>query len=137
VSERGSAVILMPAGLLIVIVLGSIAVDLSGLHLAQRELTSTAEAAVNDAVTFGLDQQQLRAGQGYRLDARRVRRAVDRAASAARLDDLEVDVRLIGSTTVRVTLRREVPLVFAPVLPGAHDRSSVSAQATATVQQPA
>ena len=134
-AERGSAIVLMPVGVLVVVILGSIAVDFSVLHLAQRELTTAAEAAVNDAVTFGLDQERLRAGDGYQLDGRRVRQAVERAVAAAGLDGLEIDIQVTGSTTVRVALRREVPLLLAPALPGSADMSTVSARATGTLQR--
>ena len=59
---------LMPAAVLIVMVLGAIAVDLTAVRLGQRELIAAAGDAANDAVTVGLDEAALRSGQGYRLD---------------------------------------------------------------------
>ena len=61
--ERGSALMLMPAGLLIVLVLASIAVDMSLVHLRKRQAFELAAAAANDAATAGVDQGRVRTTQ--------------------------------------------------------------------------
>src|SRR5690606_36454066 len=60
--QRGSVLMLMPAAVLIVLALGSLAVDRAVVFGAQRDLINTAQAAANDAVTLGIDVDQVRAG---------------------------------------------------------------------------
>ena len=100
-ADDGSALILMPAAVLVVMVLAAITMDLSLVHLGRRETIAAAEAAANDAATFGLDERAYRSGAGYRLDAVRARsghgaidrcrRAHRRARVAARDDDRRHD----------------------------------------------
>src|SRR5215471_12273387 len=77
--ERGSVLVLMPVGVLIVLLLGAIAVDLTAVHLRRQQAVDAAASAANDAVTFGLDEGALRTGHGYHLDPVRVREVVLRS----------------------------------------------------------
>ncbi len=136
--ERGSVLMLMPAAVLILMVLGAIAVDLSAVRLGQRELVAAAGDAANDAVTVGLDEAALRAGQGYRIDPARAEAAVvDALAAKGILDDLAEapTVVVTGADTVEVRLARRVPHLFAKALPGAPDDELVRATVTAHVAQ--
>jgi hypothetical protein len=136
--DRGSVLMLMPAAVLIVMVLGAIAVDLSVVRMGQRELIAVAGDAANDAVTMGLDEAALRSGDGYHLDPDRVRVAVDGALDAKGiLDDLAEPptVTIDGDVTVTVRLARRVPHLFAKALPGAADDQLVRATVTAQVEQ--
>ena len=129
---------LMPAAVMIVMVLGAIAVDLSAVRLGQRELIAAAGDAANDAVTIGLDEAALRAGNGYHLDPERVREAVaDTLAAKGILDDLAEppSITIDGDSTVTVRLARRVPHLFAKALPGAPDDELVRATVTAQVEQ--
>jgi hypothetical protein len=129
---------LMPAAVLIVMLLGAIAVDLSIVRLGQRELIAAAGDAANDAVTLGLDEAALRAGDGYHLDAGRARDAVvDTLAAKGILDDLAEppSVIITGDAAVTVQIVRRVPHLFAKALPGAPDDQLVRATATARVEQ--
>jgi len=129
---------LMPAAVLVVIVLGAIAVDLGAVRLGQRELVSAAGDAANDAVTVGLDEARLRAGEGYRLEPERVRRAVvESLAAKGLLDRLAAPPRItvVGDDSVQVELARRVPHLFAKAIPGAPDDQFVRATATAVVEQ--
>lgn len=136
--DLGSVLMLMPAAVMIVMVLGAITVDLSVVRLGQRELIAAAGDAANDAVTIGLDESALRAGDGYRLDPDRVRDAVDDALAAKGiLADLAEppSITLDDDSTVTVRLARRVPHLFAKALPGAPDDQLVRATVTATVEQ--
>ena len=129
---------LMPAAVLIVLLLGAIAVDLTAVHLRQRAAISAAASAANDAVTYGLDQAALRRGDGYRLDPARVERAVAESIEAQGLaDDLteppEVTEPVPG--TVTVVLHVRASYVFARALPHGPTTTVVTATATATVDQ--
>ena len=132
--ERGSVLMLMPAAVLVVLLLGAIAVDFSLAFLAERELLSAASAAANDAATFGLDEDALRARGELVLDPDRVEAAVarslrargnplvDRAAVAVSLDDGQV----------RVSLRSRAEHLFSSAVPGAPDGTDVEASASAS-----
>ena len=136
-SERGSALALVPAALLVLVVLAALAVDSATEYLARRELAAAADAAANDAVTFGLDEATFRETGEFVLDAERADEAVRRAL-AARASDIvtraEVDVHAdVGAGTVTVTLRSRAHLVFSPAVPGAPNDVAVVARATADV----
>src|SRR3954451_22052819 len=79
--SRGSVLMLMPAAVLVLVILGGITFDYAHLFLAKRELTSLAEGAANDAVTYGLDQASVHRGDGYVLDPDLVATAVDASVS--------------------------------------------------------
>jgi hypothetical protein len=137
-ADRGSVLMLMPAAILVVMVLGAIAVDLTAVRLGQRELVAAAGDAANDAVTVGLDEAALRRGAGYRIDPGRAEDAV-LASLAAKgiLDDLDEPptVIVLGPDSVEVQLARRVPHIFAKALPGAPDDELVRATVTAQVEQ--
>jgi hypothetical protein len=125
---------LMPAAVLVVMVLAAITMDLSRVHLGRRETISAAEAAANDAVTFGLDERAYRNGAGYVLDPVRARRAMEQSITAAGLaDDLAAPPELvIQGTTVQVRLTIRVDYVFARALPGVAHSTTVTATGSAT-----
>ena len=127
----------MPAAVLIVLLLGAIAVDLTIVHLRQQQAIDAAASAANDAVTGGLDQAALRAGRGYRLDPARVDAAVDRSIDAQGLaDQLAAPPQITEPTpntiTVVITLRADY--LFARALPDMPHSTTVRGTATATAQ---
>ena len=124
---------LMPAGVLIVLLLGSIAVDFSIVFMAERELLSAASAAANDAATIGVDEHLLRTTGRFRLVPAKVEQAVEdslRAQANPLLDDATWDVAVVGGE-VRVSIVSRAPYVFAKAIPGAPDAAEVSAEASA------
>ena len=132
--DRGSVLMLMPAAVLIVLVLGSIAVDFSLAFLAERELVNAASAAANDAATYGIDEASFRERGTVVLDEARARTAVARSLAARReplLDRAEVTVD-VTATQVRVTLRSRADYLFARAIPGAPDSAAVDATASAS-----
>jgi hypothetical protein len=131
--DRASVLLLVPAALLIVLVMASIAVDMSLVHLRRRQAYDLAAGAANDAVTAAADEGSLRAG-GYRVDPDRAQQVVERIVAAS---DLAPDVA--APPTVRVTgdsVAVEVSLyadyIFAGVIPGTRDGTTVTASASAT-----
>jgi hypothetical protein len=133
--ERGSVLMLMPAAILVMVVLGAITVDLTVARLGQRELIAAAADAANDATTVGIDQATLRAGGGTTIDPGRAERAVWASLDAkGLLDDLAAPpaVTVTNDGTVEVRLVRRVPYIFAKALPGLADdvvvRGSAAAQ---------
>ncbi|MEX1218721.1 MAG: hypothetical protein WEA11_09420 [Acidimicrobiales bacterium] len=137
-SSQGSVLLLMPAAVLVMFVLGAITVDLTAVRAGQQDLIAAATDAANDAATAGLDEAALRAGLGYQLDPTRVWFvAIDALATKGVLDNLETgpQVTVNDDGTVTVSIARRVPHLFARAIPGAPDDQLVRATATASVQQ--
>jgi hypothetical protein len=124
---------LMPAAVLVMVVLAAIAMDLSLVHLGRRELVAAAEAAANDATTYGIDEPAYRAGAGVRLDPMRVQRSVHQTLAARGLvERLEQAPRVeIVGNGVRVSLAMQVRYVFAKALPGVDHTVVVTASGAA------
>ena len=105
--ERGSALMLMPAAVMIVVMLLGIAVDESRVFLARRERADRAATAANDAVTRGLDLNRFRADGTYVLSPAAVEDSVAATLAAADVsapvDSPRVSVDSNGPT-VTVTL---------------------------------
>ena len=137
--DRGSALMLVPAGFLVLLMLGAIAFDYSHVYLGQRQLASSAEAAANDAVTYAVDEAAFRSGDGYRLDPALVEEAVTQSLAAHGISGVRVDapvVELLSPTRVRVTLTGTVDHVFAKAIPGVAHEARVHASATAEAVAP-
>jgi hypothetical protein len=132
--DRGSALMLMPAGLLIVLVLASIAVDMSLVHLRKRQAFELAAAAANDAATAAVDQGRLRTTDDYVLDPERALAVVADVVAASELapELAGPPVVTVTAAGVRVELALEADYIFAGVVPGAPDGTEVTASATAT-----
>ena len=124
---------LMPAGVLIVLLLGAIAFDLSLVFLRQRQASSVAGDVANDLATQAIDEAEFRATGEFRLDPDRAdqigRALLAQSDVAADIVDLDVDV--VGTDTVQVTVVLRVEYLFAGAIPGANDSTEVQATATA------
>ena len=136
-SDRGSVLMLVPAAVLIVLVMASIAVDMSLVQLRQRQAHDLAAQAANDAATAAADQGALRAGT-YVVDPGAARRV---AATVVGASDLAADV--VGAPEVTVTpdgvevsVALEADYIFAGVVPGAPDGRTVRARASAAAPTP-
>src|SRR4051794_38612130 len=123
--ERGSALMLMPAAVLVFVVLGAIAVDFAVAFLGEREVSNAAAAAANDVAGAALDRDRLYADGALRLDPQAADRAGRSAVAAAGLDDLDdIQVRVdvaADEPVVTVTVSARVRYVFAKALPGGPD----------------
>ncbi len=132
-TDRGSALLLYPAGVVVLLCLAAIAVDLTFVRTARRELTSVLQAAADDAAGAA-DPAQLHLGERLTIDLERARRIV-----AADLHEVDLPGALVGPVDVRlgtdsahvvVSARMEVPAVFLGALPGVADTTVVEASAT-------
>jgi len=132
-ADRASVLMLMPAGVLVVLLLGAIAFDLSLVFSRQRQASSLAVDVANDLATAALDEAAFRADGRFRL-------APDRADELGRSlvatsdlgpDVLEVEVNVVGPDAVEVRVVVAVGYVFAKAIPGASDGTTVMASATA------
>ena len=130
---------LVPAAVLVLVILGAIAVDVSVAFLGQRELTSAAAAAANDAATAIAKGRFYQGGGGGAagdvvIDADQAARVVDEALVARAPRGVAVDgVRVDPSAgQVCVVLTGRVDYVFAKTIPGMADSAPVQGRATAT-----
>lgn len=122
--DRGTTLLLFPAAVLVLMVLAAIAVDLSLVHVARRELVRVCSHAADDAASV-IDQDALRRGEPLTVDLEAARRVVRAELAAADLPG-----RLVGPvrvergpapTSVVVEATLEVDRIFAP---GFGDRST-------------
>lgn len=124
---------LMPAGALVVLLLGAIAFDLSLVFLRQRQASSLAIDVANDVATAALDEDAFRSDGVFRLDPDR---AEELGAGLVGVSDLaelveEVEVSVVDPDAVTVRVVLQVDYVFARAIPGASDGTTVTAAATA------
>lgn len=135
-SDSGSVLILMPACVLVVLVLAAIAVDLSLVHLRQRQAFDLAGSAANDAVTAAADQTVLRTGT-YRVDPASARAVVEDVVAISDLASSVIATRVVtpDDQTVEVSLSVQVDHLFTGVMPGAPNTSVVTAIASATAHE--
>jgi hypothetical protein len=131
---------LMPAAVLVVIVLGAIAVDLSAIYIGQRDLVAGAQAAANDAAAYGISEEAFYTSSGgeIRYDEGRVRTAVNRAISARGITptsgpSISYETTADGMRVV-VSFTDDVPYIFAKAIPGTPGTSSVRAEASALLR---
>jgi len=132
--SRGSVLMLMPAGLLVVFVLGSISLEFATVSMRQRSLYNAADAAANDAATYGIDQVVLRASGDVVLDPTLVEQAIVVSLRAQRIE-LASPPRIEISDdrkTIELELVQNVPYIIARALPGA-DGTVVHATVHATI----
>lgn len=132
---RGSVLMLFPAGVLIVLVLGAIAADSAVVFLGERELAAAAAGAANDAVTYGLDEAEFRTSGRVRVDQNLAREIVwDRlSAQDATFDLAPVRIEFPDEVTIVVTVSGSAPRLFGAALPGS-SRAPIDARARAEVR---
>lgn len=125
---------------MIVIVLGAIAVDGALAFLAERQVSNLAASVANDASTQGLAVEQFYADGTLVLDEALVRAvaeaaSVDAVEDLSHLDDLVIEVRVLGADTVEVTVRATTRTMFSRVLPANVESRDVSARAIAVARR--
>ncbi len=136
-SERGTVLLMFPAAMLIMVVLGAIVIDVGLSQVRGRELEAVAASAANDALG-SLDVQQLRTDGTIRLDQPRAV-AIARAAVAAGplpeavVTDVVITSDPLGRPEIAVTLELEVALVIAPALPGDLEVTTIRRTASVTI----
>lgn len=114
--ERGSVLMLMPAAVLIVLLLGAIAVDSAIVYLGQRQAYNVAFDAANDAAGAGFDLDAARTSGEIVYDPDRVAALAAQAVAAAGIDDLELVSAEPDGAGVVVTVRRTVRHLFVQAL---------------------
>ena len=133
--DRGSAMMLMPAAFLVVLLLGSIALDFGLLHARQREIYHLADGAANDAASYAVDTAVLRSLGCIALRPDAATAAAQASIGASGIADVQLDgVELtviddLPAVVVNVSL--EAQLILAPAVPGGSSTRHLEATATA------
>jgi hypothetical protein len=131
-SERGSVMMLVPAGFLVLMMLGALAVDSAATYLAQQQLRDSLTAAANDAVTAGLSNRSFYSSGALTLDPSQAAVFVCLSVSAQSDQDLH-NVRLwmaVDGAAIRLEGTATVDAVFGRAIPGFGERV-VRAETTA------
>jgi len=137
--ERGSVLLLFPAGVLVVLVLAAMAIDSSIAFLGERELSGAVTAAANDAVTQALSDASFYRGGSVDVADGEVARIVEERVRTSldpdRYHNLSVRAWVERSAlgcrlTLRVEASATVRYLFAPALPGGPDEARVDASAS-------
>lgn len=133
--ERGSVLMLVPAGILVLLCLAAIAVDGAIIFAAERDLANRTAAVAGDLANMAVDDDTLYGDGDVVLRA-------DVAASYAALSFPPEDPpngyetwRAAASTDgrrVTVSATAEVRYLFASAIPGARPSTTVQASSTAT-----
>lgn len=84
-SDRGQSLLLLPAGFLIVLLLGSLVLEAAALHLRQRQLDDLADSIANDAAAVGFDIDAFRASGEIRIDPALARSVIGPAIAISAL----------------------------------------------------
>lgn len=137
--ESGTILLLVPAGLLVMIMLASIAFDLSLAYAGERRIADLAASWANDALAaIDLDAFYNDDDQEVRLDQELARESVEAAWLA--LDDAAIElpeppiVTFPDDVTIEVTIIGRVPLLFLDAVPGvSHRRIDTTSTATLVI----
>jgi hypothetical protein len=136
-NDRGTVLLLMPAAVMIMLVLGAIAVDIGLSAVRARELRAVAASSANDSLA-ALDVTALRTDGQLVLDPATATQIVAEAVARGPLPQATIELVSIGQDPlgrpeITVQLGLEVDLIIAPALPGAPTSIHVSATEHAVI----
>ena len=132
--QAGSAMMLVPATFLALIVFGALAFDLSRIWVTKRQLLDVAASAANDAAALAVSPDAYRSGAGPTLsDARATAIAAEVAQAAGVADGIDIEAHVIGGSTprVEVVVRTEVHSLFARMAPGGWSSQPIEVRSVA------
>lgn len=134
--ERGSALMLVPAGFLVLMLLGGMAVDSGAAYLGQRQLADVLAGAANDAAGAAIADQSFYDQGRIAVDPTAAAGVVCRSVAAADDADLhQLHLQLaVAGASISVRGDAVVAGVFGRFVPG-FARHRVSAQASAVAAQ--
>ena len=127
-SSRGSVLMLMPAAIVIVLLLGAITVDSAIVYLEQRQAYNVALDAANDVAGAGLDRDRARTTGELVYDPGRVHELAAAAIDASEVEGLTLVSARPDGDGVAVTVEVQVQRLFSQAFGG---RSSETLQLTA------
>jgi Flp pilus assembly protein TadG len=129
---------LVPAAVLVLIVLGAIAVDSAVVFLAQRDLSNRTAGVANDIAGYAVSESSFYQGGGaVELDQSKAASYTGLAFSDDRRPGGFERWSAAASTqgrTVVVVAEADVRLVFAPAIPGVRSMAHVTARSTVSAR---
>ena len=142
--EHGSVLMLMPAAVLVLMMLGAVAVDAAVVFMAQRELENATAAAANDAAVAALDESLFYECGELGIDTTRAAEVASAALAARTADAVEVTgapavtVQALseGPLTVSVAATGSVRTIFAPAVGGLRDEEVTAVTRVAAALAP-
>lgn len=138
-SERASTLLLFPAAVLVLMVLGAIAVDLGILSGARRDLIRSVGAAADDAAAR-LSVDRLRAGELGAIDLQEAHQQVLADLALDGLPGSAVGTPRValgpGADTIEVEVTRRIPHVFGRAVPGLPEDELVTVRLTGRLADP-
>ena len=139
-ADRGTALLLLPAAIVLLTVLGALTVDGAAALLTRRQLAAIAATAANEAATAALDTHRFHLDGTYTVDPVLARTLVEARVAAhpdphintASVTDVQVEPTADPAAPVRVTvtLTGRAPTVFLPAV--SDTLTTITATATAT-----
>lgn len=137
-TESASALMLVPAMMLVLICLGTIAIDMAVLHGAHRSAHRTVSSAADDAASM-IDEAELQRSGRLVVDPVRARRVAAAHLVTARLPGRLVSEPAVhigdGGSTVTVTAELTVDHVMLRAIPGRPDHERMIVTATARLNR--
>ncbi len=131
--QRGSVLILVPALVLVLLVLGAIAVDASIAYLGRRQLADFTASAADRAAASALDKASFYGTGAVRIDAAEAQQVVSDAETLARRGGLDITAVTVSVTptgdAVTVSATAKVETVFGVAVGG---RRTFTVRATTT-----
>lgn len=119
-TDRGSVLALVPAGLLVIVLLGAMVVDSAVTYLGQQQLHDALTAAANDAAGAAIDNASFYREGRVALDGSEAQSIVCESVQAQRFSQLH-DVRVwvtVDGPDISVRGTAVVDGVFGRALPG-------------------
>lgn len=113
--DRGTVLLMFPAALMVMMILGAIVVDVGYTAIRGRELRAVAASAANDSLA-ALDITELRTSGRAVIDDVAAHRTVAEAIAAGPLPDARIIEIAINRFEIAVTLALDLDLVMAPAL---------------------
>ena len=114
-NDRGTILLLFPAALLAMVVLGAMVIDVGYTTVRGRELQAVAASAANDSLA-ALDEQVLRTNGTVELNQTKARQIVAAAIARGPLPQARIVNVGIDGLNITVSLQLDVELVMAPAL---------------------
>lgn len=138
--DRGQTLLLAPIALLIVVILGSVTLEVAAMHLHQRQLDDLADSLANDAATVGFDVDHFRQTGTLAINATEAAKvlgpgiAISNLPSATATSGVGVTPGAEPQATVELSYEHE--FVFGQLIFGASTTLTATGDAALEVSGP-
>jgi uncharacterized membrane protein len=130
--DRGQTLLLAPIALLIVVILGSVTLEVGAMHLRQRQLDDLADSIANDAATVGFDVEEFRSTGTVTINEVAAASVIDPSIAisnlpAARRTRLDIEPGPEPSASITISFTHE--FILGRMLFGASTELSATGEA--------